>query len=201
MSIPSFSSRPIPSMFMHCQGLVNLWPWTANCLITWFFSVCSWEERISHCLQLSLVSKLLSTYIAGHCPPSLCCVKVWWLSDYEQQRVQNIKRQQDLETSLKSSLNWIAVTLELHSFRCSDEEYIDIFICSPQKPLKSGFSAIAMYKTRIFTTGSKPLSPSMVFFGRLVPLPRPCDFSDCVNCISLILHQVSETTAGLARRW
>ena len=125
MSIPSFSSRPIPSMFMHCQGLVNLWPWTAYCLITWFFSVCSWEERISHCLQLSLVSKLLSTYIAGHCPPSLCCVKVWWLSDYEQQRVQNIKRQQDLETSLKSSLNWIAVTLELHSFRCSDEEYIE----------------------------------------------------------------------------
>ena len=142
MSIPSFSSRPIPSMFMHCQGLVNLWPWTAYCLITWFFSVCSWEERISHCLQLSLVSKLLSTYIAGHCPPSLCCVKVWWLSDYEQQRVQNIKRQQDLETSLKSSLNWIAVTLELHSFRCSDEEYIDIFICSPQKPLKRNHSKV-----------------------------------------------------------
>ena len=117
MSIPSFSSRPIPSMFMHCQGLVNLWPWTANCLITWFFSVCSWEERISHCLQLSLVSKLLSTNIAGHCPPSLCCVKVWWLSDYEQQRVQNIKRQQDLETSLKSSLNWIQVKLEIHGFQ------------------------------------------------------------------------------------
>ena len=83
------------------------------------------EEQMSHCLQLSLVSILLNAFIAGHSPPSLCRVKVWWLSDYEQQRVQNIKRQQDLETSLKSSLNWRPVTLELHSFRCSDEKYIE----------------------------------------------------------------------------